>query len=125
MQSNDLIPRRHSTQANVEEDAAKGEFGPEFNDVPCLLNSEVFALLDNQKQQKLANITDPAQAERMFTNVFNKTHKCTKIFNRYKNSEMIREVRSCFSDNLNEFEMAQLANLCPESAEEAKVLVPR
>lgn len=29
------------------------------------------------------------------------------------------------SKNLHKFELAALANLCPESAEEAKALIPR
>lgn len=57
--------------------------------------------------------------------VFTKTHKYVEAFSRYKNNEMIREIRSCFTADLAEFEMAQLANLCPESTEEAKVLIPR
>ena len=115
---------RHASQNAVDEDATKLEFGPEFNDVSCLLHSEIFALLDNQKQQKLVNVTDPSIVDRLFTTSFNKTYKYVKTFNRYKNSEMIREVRTCFSDDFCEYEMAQLANLCPESAEEAKCLIP-
>lgn len=108
----------------VEEDANRLEFGAEFNDVPCLLTSEVFVLLENQRLQKLSTISDSSQADRLFTNTFNKTFKYCQTFNRYKNKEMIREVRSCMGNDLCEYEMAQLANLCPESAEEAKVLVP-
>lgn len=61
-------------------------------------------------------------------------------FNRYQNREVIREIRqyqvqmvkiinfTCrvmMSEmSLAEFEMAQLGNLCPETAEEARALIP-
>ena len=38
---------------------------------------------------------------------------------------MRRLLAAAASGNLAEFELAQLANLCPETAEEAKTLIPR
>jgi DNA-directed RNA polymerase II subunit RPB4 len=57
--------------------------------------------------------------------VFDKTfHYVNK---RFVNPETVKEVRKLllrFADKLEPFEMAQLANLMPESSEEAKILIP-
>ncbi|KAK3743411.1 hypothetical protein QZH41_011546, partial [Actinostola sp. cb2023] len=46
-------------------------------------------------------------------------------FNRYKNRETIAQVRSLLGKKkLHKFELSCLANLCPETAEEAKALIP-
>lgn len=44
---------------------------------------------------------------------------------RFKNRETISAVRNMLQQKkLHKFELAQLANLCPENPEEAKALIP-
>lgn len=57
--------------------------------------------------------------------VFIKTLNYARRMSRFKNRETIRAVRAIFTEkHLHKFEIAQIANLCPENAEEAKALVP-
>ncbi|KAI6174601.1 RPOL4c domain-containing protein [Aphelenchoides bicaudatus] len=58
--------------------------------------------------------------------IFVSTLNYTQRFSKFKKREMIRAVRGIFTgrNQLHKFEVAQLANLCPESAEEAKALIP-
>lgn len=75
--------------------------------------------------------------------VFTKTLDYVKRFNRYKNKTAVKEVRSYVIPSehhcrtlthdlprvltrkgLEEYEIASLANLAPENAEEAKTLIP-
>ncbi|KAJ3218275.1 RNA polymerase B [Dinochytrium kinnereticum] len=77
-----------------DEDAAELHLGGEFQDVQCLLISEVRVLLEVAKER-------------------NRTE------GRETNSELFPE-----NENFHQFEMAQLANLCCESVEEAKALIP-
>lgn len=47
------------------------------------------------------------------------------MYYRFKNRETIGEVRNMLQQKkLHKFELAQLANLCPENPEEAKALIP-
>ena len=49
---------------------------------------------------------------------------CQK-FSKFSNKQTVKEIRSLFPpEEFHQFEMAQLANLCCESAEEAVVLIP-
>ena len=60
---------------------------------------------------------------------FLSTLKHTQTFSRFHDKDMAQYIRrllaSSAAGQLAEFELAQLANLCPESAEEAKTLIPR
>ncbi|VDM81679.1 unnamed protein product, partial [Strongylus vulgaris] len=57
--------------------------------------------------------------------VFIKTLNYARRLSRFKNRETIKAVRAIFSQKpLHKFEVAQIVNLCPESAEEAKALIP-
>lgn len=116
------------TTTTLDEDASKLSFGTEFENSTCLLNAEVFVLMQNHHQARSTlhqNAPSP---------VFEKTFSHVQTFSRYKNKEMIREVRGAFAASnsdessnpktLHEFEMAQLANLSPETCEEAKILIP-
>ncbi len=50
-----------------------------------------------------------------------------KRFHKYKNKNAVEEVRNYLSQKkwgLVEWEIASLANLCPDSADEAKSLIP-
>ncbi|KJH45845.1 RNA polymerase Rpb4 [Dictyocaulus viviparus] len=57
--------------------------------------------------------------------VFIKTLNYSRRLSRFKNRETIKAVRAIFSQKpLHKFEVAQIVNLCPETAEEAKALIP-
>uniref|UniRef100_A0A914Z0K9 RNA polymerase Rpb4/RPC9 core domain-containing protein n=1 Tax=Panagrolaimus superbus TaxID=310955 RepID=A0A914Z0K9_9BILA len=107
----------------VEEDAAELKFPPEFDKDGCdaLLISEVFLLLDHRRKQgeQKEEIEDISE-------VFVKTIDYCRRLSRFKTRDTIRSVRAIFSacSILHKFEVAQLVNLCPENAEEAKALVP-
>ncbi|CAH3157874.1 unnamed protein product, partial [Porites evermanni] len=110
----------------------------EFESAETLLNSEVYMLLEHRKTQN-----EGAEEEQELSEVFIKTLNYTQKFSRYKNRETIAQVRRhlknilllvnflfhlCCSllgkKKLHKFELACLANLCPETAEEAKALIP-
>ncbi|NXT00213.1 RPB4 polymerase, partial [Jacana jacana] len=96
----------------------------EFETAETLLNSEVHMLLEHRKQQN-----ESAEDEQELSEVFMKTLNYTARFSRFKNRETIASVRRRVQDlllqkKLHKFELACLANLCPETAEEAKALIP-
>ncbi|XP_077579106.1 DNA-directed RNA polymerase II subunit RPB4 [Stigmatopora nigra] len=105
---------------DVEEDASQLLFPKEFENSETLLNSEVRMLLEHRKQQN-----ESAEDEQELSEVFMKTLNYTVRFSRFKNRETITAVRSLLlQKKLHKFELASLANLCPEAAEEAKALIP-
>ncbi|KAK9496390.1 hypothetical protein O3M35_013294 [Rhynocoris fuscipes] len=54
-----------------------------------------------------------------------KTYTYTERFRKFKNKETIASIRSLLTQKkLHKFELASLANLCPETPEEAKALIP-
>ena len=113
---------KSSSDEQVEEDASDLRFPPEFNDtVETLLISEVEQLLAHRKTQN-ENLDDEAE----LSEVFKKTHAYCGRFSKYKNRETITAVRQLMSYKkpLHKFEVAQLANLCPDTPEEAKALIP-
>uniref|UniRef100_A0ACB8FAD9 DNA-directed RNA polymerase II subunit rpb4 n=1 Tax=Sphaerodactylus townsendi TaxID=933632 RepID=A0ACB8FAD9_9SAUR len=92
----------------------------EFETAETLLNSEVHMLLEHRKQQN-----ESAEDEQELSEVFIKTLNYTGRFSRFKNRETIASVRSLLlQKKLHKFELACLANLCPETAEETKALIP-
>jgi DNA-directed RNA polymerase subunit F len=80
-----------------------------------------FLLLDHRRKQgeQKEEIEDISE-------VFVKTIDYCRRLSRFKTRDTIRSVRAIFSacSVLHKFEVAQLVNLCPENAEEAKALVP-
>ena len=128
---------KHTTMAAVvnenigvvtaaEENAAELQFPKEFEsaDTKTLLISEVHILLEHRKQQN-----ENAEEEQEFSEVFMKTLNYTQRFAKFKNMENIAGVRQLLTNKnlikkIHKFEMAQLANLCPETPEEAKSLIP-
>jgi DNA-directed RNA polymerase subunit F len=109
-------------EETVEEDAAELIFPKEFNDsTETLLISEVHQLLEHRKKN---NEKDDEEQE--LSEVFKKTHAYCERFSKYRNRETIKYVRNLLAQkkNLTKFELAQLANLCPETPEEAKALIP-
>ncbi|XP_029633943.1 DNA-directed RNA polymerase II subunit RPB4 [Octopus sinensis] len=109
-----------TSNEQTEEDASELQFPKEFESAETLLISEVHMLLEHRKQQN-----ESAEEEQELSEVFMKTHQYTQRFSKFKNRETISAVRSLLlQKNLHKFELAALANLCPDSAEEAKSLIP-
>lgn len=106
---------------DVEEgDAAELNFPPEFAQAETLLNAEVSLLLKHRKEEDAANEHAVELSE-----VFMKTLEYTNRMAKYKNRSAMRAVRQILSSkNFHRFELVQLANLCPDTAEEAKSLIP-
>merc|ERR1712142_1044618 len=103
-----------------EEDATELQFPKEFENAETLLNSEVFMLLEHRRAQN-----ENADEDTEMNEVFIKTLAYTERFSRFRNRETIAQVRGLLSKKkLHKFELASLANLCPETAEEARKLVP-
>ncbi|KAJ8312753.1 hypothetical protein KUTeg_010126 [Tegillarca granosa] len=94
-----------SSTEQVEEDASELQFPKEFENAETLLISEVQMLLDHRKQQN-----ESAEEEQELSEVFIKTLG-------YTGSLLMQK-------KLHKFELAALANLCPDNAEEAKSLIP-
>ncbi|XP_034082776.1 DNA-directed RNA polymerase II subunit RPB4 isoform X3 [Gymnodraco acuticeps] len=110
----------NTSVGDVEEDASQLLFPKEFESSETLLNSEVHMLLEHRKQQN-----ESAEDEQELSEVFMKTLNYTARFSRFKNRETITAVRSLLlQKKLHKFELASLANLCPEAAEEGKALIP-
>jgi len=104
----------------IEEDATELVFPKEFENSETLLISEVRMLLEHRKQQN-----ENAEEEQELSEVFVKTHNYCERFSKYKSRETISAVRQLLiQKKLHRFELAQLANLCPETPEEAKALIP-
>ncbi|XP_046397315.1 DNA-directed RNA polymerase II subunit Rpb4 [Ischnura elegans] len=103
-----------------EEDAADLQFPKEFENAETLLISEVYMLLEHRKAQN-----ESAEEEQELSEVFMKTSTYTDRFRKFKNKETISSVRNLLMQKkLHKFELASLANLCPETPEEAKSLIP-
>lgn len=110
----------------TEADAATLSFGDELKDSHCLLHSEVQILLEacqtERQREESTNSSLPPP-----TPVFLKCHQYVATFGRWQNREIIRELRQGMLQRtapITEFEMAQMANLCPESVDEARILIP-
>uniref|UniRef100_A0A1I7YCN6 RPOL4c domain-containing protein n=1 Tax=Steinernema glaseri TaxID=37863 RepID=A0A1I7YCN6_9BILA len=112
-----------STEENFEENAVELKFPKVINSRDCdvLMTSEVFLLLEHRRQQSEAKEDIEEMSE-----VFVKTLDYTRRFSKFKSRESIRAVRAIFIDKpfLHKFELTQITNLCPETAEEAKALIP-
>ncbi|MCL7049429.1 hypothetical protein MKW94_009679 [Papaver nudicaule] len=82
----------------------------------CLMNCEVALILDR-------NMIIFKQC--LVIQVFEKSQQYIKRISRYKNADAVRQVREILSKyQLVEFELWVLGNLCPETANEAKSIVP-
>ncbi|KAJ3115271.1 RNA polymerase B [Phlyctochytrium bullatum] len=103
-----------------EEDAADLKLGGEFQDVQCLLISEVRVLLEVAKEKRREAGRDNTP------DIVQKAADYCQKFSRFNNKQTIKEIRGLFPEdqNFHQFEMAQLANLCCETVEEAKALIP-
>ncbi|KAI9322300.1 HRDC-like protein [Dichotomocladium elegans] len=114
--------RRHLRRGALgNEDAATLSLGEEFQNAQCLYTSEVKILLEAQQDSK-----ESATENRPTTSITTKTLEYVRMFSRFTNRDSVREVRQLLGkDDMAQFEIAQLANLCCEDAEEAKALIPR
>ncbi|KAI6177600.1 RNA polymerase Rpb4 [Aphelenchoides bicaudatus] len=106
-----------------EEDASNLAFPKEFLAPNCdaLMISEVFILLkDRQEENELRDEIDEMSEN------FILTLNYTQRFSKFKKRELVRNVRGLFAGrpNLHKYEVAQLTNLVPKTAEEAKSLIP-
>ncbi|KAI8967880.1 HRDC-like protein [Mycotypha africana] len=114
------IKRRHIHRNAEQEDATTLKLGEEFESAQCLYISEVKVILEAKEDNK-----DLAK-DRQKSNILQKTLDYVRKFSKFSNIESVREVRQVLSrDNLTLFEVAQMANLCCDEAEEVKALIPR
>ncbi|KAJ7248460.1 HRDC-like protein [Mycena rebaudengoi] len=104
---------RHRPQTE-EEDASALKLGAEFNNAGCLLISEVKYLLENRDK------------DAPDTKVYNKTLEYVKTFTKFNTTDSASAVRDTLRREpaLTQFETAQIANLCPATADEAKSVIP-
>lgn len=109
------------TSVVEEEDTAILKFPKEFDNAETLTISEVLKILESRKEQ-----SDKTDSGQKLNDVFVKTLEHCKTFNRLgDNKEKIHAVRRTLqTKKLHKFELAQLANLCPDSAEEARTFIP-
>ncbi|VDM63592.1 unnamed protein product [Angiostrongylus costaricensis] len=106
----------------VDEDATEMRFPKEFESRNCnaLLTSEVLLVLEQRRKENEAKDEIDTTSE-----VFVKTLEYARRFSQFKTRESIKAARAIFSQKpLHKFEVAQIINLCPETAEEAKALIP-
>ncbi|KAI8899449.1 HRDC-like protein [Globomyces pollinis-pini] len=116
-----MMPSHRKRVAAEDEDANIASFGPEFQDVRCLLISEVKVLLDVYRGRK----NEIPGGDDTVTETMQKTMDYCAKFSKFNNKQTVQQIRMLFpSEEFHEFEMAQLANLTCESAEEALTLIP-
>ncbi|KAG0739646.1 hypothetical protein G6F57_001968 [Rhizopus arrhizus] len=112
--------KRHIRRGGPElEDATNLNLGEEFSGAQCLYLSEVKVILDVQ-DSKGTEVQNRASTNAVLA----KTLEYVRNFSRYNTIDSVREVRQIMGKNLTQFEVAQMANLCCEEAEEAKALIP-
>jgi len=101
-------------QQQDEEDASQLKLGREFSNAGCLLISEVKLLLEARQRA-------PPD-----TQVYNKTLDYVRTFTRFPSTEATSAARQLMRRTLeiSQFETAQIANLCPQTADEAKSCIP-
>merc|ERR1712061_586124 len=119
--------RMNTELANQDdEDVTNLKFPKEFeHNVETLFNVEVNMLLEARKKQNDASAEQGEGNEVELGEVFLKTPEYTQRFARFKNPETVKAVRETLQQkSLHKFESACLANLCPETAEEARALIP-
>ncbi|KAI3384115.1 hypothetical protein SNEBB_001919 [Seison nebaliae] len=111
-------PKRKIT---FDEDASELRFPEEFKDVETLFIAEVRALLS----KRLENNYDFAIETEDMPEVFKKTKQYCDQFTTYKDPDTIQAIRQMLEQqHLHKFEVAQFANLLPNTAQEAKTLIP-
>lgn len=116
-------PRRPAT--GDEEASATLHLG-EFQDVPSLNLSEARTIINavTARRRQLGKTAGPkpvADSETLL-----KVQEYLDMFARYKEQEHVQALEQLLADRpeLTKFERSQLGSLCPDTAEEAKTLVP-
>ncbi|KAG0588127.1 hypothetical protein M758_2G148700 [Ceratodon purpureus] len=105
-----------------EEDASELRLGDEFVRAKCLMNAEV-AIVLQRKYEQLQQLADDPSGQ--ISQVFEKSLHYVKRVSRYSNPDAVKQVREVLTRNeLHEFELCVIGNLCPDTVEEAKALVP-
>lgn len=103
-----------------EENAAQGQFPAAFDDASALSNGEASAMLSKIVDKKKAD--DPAYQPNP---LLAKTLEYAERFSGNKTEAVNQQVRQVLeAGGLTTFEVASVANLQPETAEEAKILIP-
>ncbi len=106
----------------VDTDAATLELGDEFKGAHCLLHAEVFLLLEDL--QAARRIEAQTMALPPPSKAFAESHAYVRTFAHQTNRELVRSIRQILMNApLEEFEMVQIGNLAPATAEEAKQLI--
>lgn len=123
-----LVEVRRGTMASrsgqpvEEEDASELKLGEDFVKAKCLMNAEV-ALVLQRKYEQLQQLADDPSSQ--ISQVFERSLQYVRRFSRYQNPDAVKQVREVLTRNqLHEFEVCVIGNLCPETVEEAKALVP-
>ena len=89
------------------------------------MNCEVAIILEHKYEQLQHMSASSDAADNQVSQVFEKSQGYVKRFSRYKNPDAVRQVRETLSRyGLHEFELCTLGTLCPDTADEAKALVP-
>jgi len=106
--------------ASQEEDATDLQFPKEFENAETLLISEVHKLLMYRKKTN-----ESAEEEQELNERFTKTLNYCERFSKFENRVTIKAIRGMINQKkFHKFEAAAIANLCPETPEEAKALIP-
>eukprot|EP00053_Salpingoeca_punica_P009364 m.83877 g.83877 ORF g.83877 m.83877 type:complete len:142 (+) comp14994_c0_seq4:82-507(+) len=108
--------------ADQGEDSTKLRFNAdlESSDSTFLFLSEVQFLLENRKMKEEAE-----DGEANLKPEFLKTLKYAQKFGQFRKPQIASDVRALLaSRGFHKFEQAALASLCPETADEAKHLIP-
>ncbi|THD22147.1 DNA-directed RNA polymerase II polypeptide [Fasciola gigantica] len=102
-------------------DATMLKFPKEFESSDTLMLAEVKLLLEHRKEQNETATIHELELSQVFT----KTLNYAAQFSKFSNRETIESVRALLSQKrLHSFELASVANLLPDTAEEAKALIP-
>jgi len=103
-----------------EEDATDLQFPKEFENAETLLISEVHKLLMYRKKTN-----ENQEEEQELNERFTKTLNYCVRFSKFENRMTIKAIRTMLTQKkFHKFEAAAIANLCPETPEEAKALIP-
>lgn len=123
-----MLHRKRITRLQEEEDATELKLGAEFQLEHCLMYAEVQILMQTIVDTASTSTHHASSNNALSNPVFNKTLAYTTQLSKFQKPETVKEVRKLLinnSDQLESFEMAQLGNLLPETADEAKALIPR
>ncbi|CAD0091716.1 unnamed protein product [Aureobasidium vineae] len=115
-----MISRPKRAPTGDEEATAILRLG-EFQQVPALNLSEARTII-NAVTQRRRNIKQKVSESETLL----KTQEYLELFARFKQQEHVTAVEQLLTTRteLERFERSQLGDLCPDSAEEAKTLVP-